>query len=230
MKTIYLFLLLAIVSCGIADVTTTEPYVVADLYYRYEANTGQYTAEAKLTKRDSVLSIDTAYIVDGGVSFLNSGLRNDLKGDRFMRYKNTLSAKPVNGPTFSFKLLSGKQVSIPGTLVPFDSLIMGPQPTHNFGFTVYHTDKTDALAANETLSALFQPDDGNGAKLATIQGPIPAAEGAFKFGRSTVSDWPLTTGTITFIRRRVIPIHMSGVQGQLVEEVYSKPVTTAMVN
>jgi len=229
MKTLYLFLLLAVVACGAPSAKTDSPFVVADLYYRYEANTTQYTAEVKLTKRDSVLGTDTAYIVDGGVSFLNSGLRNDMKGDQFMRYKNTVTAKPVDGPTFSFKLLSGKQISIPGTLAPFDSLIMGPQPTTNFGFTVYHMDKSDFLAANETLSALFQPDEGN-AKLATIQGPTPASEGAFKFGRSTVSDWPLSTGTITFIRRRVTPISMQGVQGQLVEEVYSKPVTSAMVN
>lgn len=202
---------------------------MADLYYRYEANTGQYTSEAKLTIRDTVHHTDSAYMADGGVSFLNSGLRNDLRDDKFIRYKGVITADPVDGPVFSFKLLSGKQVSIPGTLAPFDTLIMGPAPTKNFGFTVYHMNKSDFLAENETLSALFQADDGT-AKLATMQGPLPPAEGAFKFTRETVSDWPLTRGTITFIKRRVTPISMDGVEGQLVEEVYSKPVETAMVN
>lgn len=228
MKAFYFLLLIVFVSCA-APSKNIEPHVVADLYYRYEANTGQYTSEAKMTKRDSSISIDTAYMVDGGVSFLNSGLRNDLRDDKFIRYKGILTAKPVEAPVFSFKLLSGKQVSIPGTLSPFDSLIMGPQPTKNFGFTVYHTDKDDFLRENETLSVLFQSDDG-AAKLATITGPIPPADGAFKFPRETVSDWPLSTGTLTFIRRRITPISMSGVEGQIVEEVYSKPITSAMVN
>lgn len=227
MKAFYLLLFAALVSCN--GPANDDPFVVADLYYRYEANIGQYTSEAKMTQRDSVLQRDTAYMVDGGVSFLNSGLRNDLRDDRFIRYKGVVKAKPVDGPVFSFKLLSGKQVSIPGTLAPFDSLIMGPSPTKNFGFTVFHTDKSDSLAANETLSALFQADDGT-AKLSIIQGPTEPADGAFIFRRETVSDWPLSTGTITFIKRRVTPISINGLRGQIVEEVYSKPVSTAMVN
>ncbi len=228
MKAFYFLLLSAIVSCSVPSVSN-EPHVVADLYYRYEANTSQYTAEAKMTLRDSTLKVDTAYMVDGGVSFLNSGMRNDLRNDNFIRYKGITKAEAVDGPVFSFKLPSGKQLSIPGTLAPFDSLIMGPAPTKNFGFTVYHTNKKDFLAANETLSALFLADDGT-AKLATMQGPKPPNEGAFTFIRETVSDWPLTTGKITFIKRRVTPISMDGVEGQLVEEVYSDPVVTAMVN
>jgi len=228
MKVLYFLLLATLVSCA-APSTSNKPFVVADLYYRYEAGTGQYTAEVKLTKRDSVLKTDTAYMADGGVSFLNSGLRNDLRDDNFIRYKGVATAAPVNNPVFSFKILSGKQVSIPGTLAVFDSLVMGPAPTKNFGFTVYHMNKSDFLAENETLSALFQGDDGS-AKLSTITGPLPPADGAFKFPRETVSDWPLTTGKITFIKRRVTPISMNGVQGQLVEEVYSKPVSSAMVN
>ena len=228
MKTFYFFLISVLVSCSPSN-STNESFVLADLYYRYEANTGQYTSEAKLSRRDSVLKIDTAYMVEGGVAFMNSGLRNDLRDEEFIRYKGITKAAPVDGPVFSFKLLSGKQISIPGTLSPFDSLVMGPAPTKNFGFTVYHMDKTDFLAENETLSALFQTEDGT-AKLATMRGPLPPSDGAFKFIRETVSDWPLATGTITFIRRRVTPISMDGVSGQLVEEVYSKPIATAMVN
>ena len=228
MKAFYFLLFSGLVSCG-SPIAHTEPHVVSDLYYRFEAKTGRYTAEAKMTLRDTILKLDTAYMVDGGVAFLNSGMRSDLIDDRFIRYKSAFQAKPVDGPVFSFKHPSGKQISIPGTLPVFDSLIMGPAPTKNFGFTVYHTDKEDFLADNETLSALFQADDGS-AKLATIIGPRPPAEGAFNFARETVSDWPLSTGTITFIRRRVTPIYMEGVEGQIVEEVYSKPVPTAMVN
>ncbi|MFK8056477.1 MAG: hypothetical protein AB8F78_10190 [Saprospiraceae bacterium] len=228
MKAFYFLLLATLVSCA-APSSSSQPFVVADLYYRYEANTGQYTSEVKLTKRDSVNNVDTAYMVEGGVSFLNSGLRNDLKDDRFIRYKGVTKAAPVDAPVFAFKLVSGKKVSIPGTLAPFDTLLMGPAPTKNFGFVVYHADKSDFLAENETLSALFQSDDGS-AKLSTITGPIPPSDGAFKFPRETVSDWPLTRGNITFIRRRTTPISMDGVQGQLVEEVYSKPVPSAMVN
>lgn len=228
MKAIYFLLFVAFFSCN-APGDVAEPYVFTDLYYRYEASISEYTAEAKMSKRDSILRSDTAYMVEGGVAFLGSGMRNDLRDDRFIRYKSVVDAEAVEGPTFTFKLLSGKQVSIPGTLAPFDSLIMGPAPTKNFGFVVYHTNKEDFLAENETLSALFQPTEGT-AKLATIQGPLPPANGAFKFIRQTVSDWPLSSGTITFIRRRVTPIFMEGVEGQMVEEVYSKPVQTAMVN
>jgi hypothetical protein len=228
MKAFYLLLFSVLVSCNSIE-TNTEPHVLADLYYRYEANTGRYTAEAKMTLRDSIAKKDTAYRVDGGVAFLNSGMRSDIVDDKFIRYKNAFQAKPANGPSFSFKQPSGKQTTIPGTLAPFDSLIMGPAPTKNFGFTVYHTNKEDFLAANETLSALFQPDNDT-PKLATILGPRTDVGGAFKFSRETVADWPLTTGTITFIKRRVTPIYMDGVEGQMVEEVYSKPVPTAMVN
>ncbi len=210
----------------------TEPastrYVAADLYYRYQAIEKTYTAEAKLSLRDSTTGLDSAYLVETGIAFMGSNLPSDLRNEKWVRYRTELSSTQPGDVRFTFPNAEGEQVSIPGTLRPFDSLIMGPSPTHNFGFTVYSTDKNDMLGENETLSVLFEPDDSD-ARLGTLLGPTTQG-GEFRFARETVADWPLSTGTLTFIRRRTTPIDEQGVKGQLTEEVYSKAIRDAMVN
>lgn len=207
---------------------SSSEYVYADVYYRYQASEGGYTAEIKLSRRDSTTGLDTAYLVNGGVGFLGSNLPSDLRDAKFIRYRNVVNAGKTASPSFTFSLPNGEQAMIKPTLQAFDTLIMGPSPTHNFGFTVYPGDLSNALQKNETLSALFEPKVSN-AKLATIVGPTNAGDG-YIFPRNTVADWPMERGKITFIRRRSTPIKQDGVRGILTEEYYSDAIEEAMVN
>ena len=231
----YVFLLLAattaltaaVSSCGTAN-PKSEPYVHAELYNRYEAYTGGYTAEAKLSLRDSVSGLDTAYAATGGIAFLGSNLERDIVADDYIRHRGTRVTPPVDRVRYTFQRPDGTVAEVQGALQAWDTLIMGPQPTHNFGFTVYPGDDDDVLLPGESLSALFQPNDGNPV-LANIRGPSSPGKG-YVFPRGTVGSWPLSTGTITFIRRRTTDIEQEGVVGTLTEEVYSGQIPTAVVN
>ena len=219
-------MILSLASC--TSWSGSNEYIYADVYYRYQASEGGYTAEIKLTRRDSTTGLDTAYLAEGGVAFLGSNLPSDLRDSKYIRYRNLVKGDDSALPAFTFNLPDGTKATIASTLSAFDTLIMGPSPTHNFGFTVYPGDLSNTLQENETLSALFEPKV-SGAKLATIIGPTPVGSG-YVFPRNTVADWPLEMGYITFIRRRSTPISMKGVKGVLVEEYYSAPIADGMVN
>lgn len=212
-------------------------YVEADLYYRYGDQPNTVTAEAKLRVVDSLRGRDTAYVPPGGVAFLGSDLAAATSNARGARYRGTRRLPGgLGAPRFTFVGEGGGPVEVAGALRPFDTLIMGPMPTHNFGFTVYGGAGAEPLREGEALSALFQPDDpAEAPRLASVLGPSPAPEApgapvAFAFPRQTVADWPLGQGAITFVRRRITPLEQAGLRGRLVEEVYYPPIRSAVVN
>ena len=220
---------LAAAACG-PDGPAPAPYVDAELYHRYDATLGSLTAEAKLTLRDTVAGTDTAYLAPGGVAYLGSNLERTLTGSDFARHRGDVRVGDAAGidPRFTFQLPGGEVAEVETHLRPFDTLIMGPLPTHNFGFTVYPGDPADVLLDDETLTALFTPADGT-PQLATIVGPT-APEAGYVFPRETVGGWPLGQGELVFIRRRTTALAQPGLRGTLTEEMYSAPIKSAVVN
>ena len=233
MKTLAHLALLTALLVAAAAACVTGPgadaaYVEATLLTRYLAADGRVTAEASLSKRDSTRGLDSLYVSPGGVAFLGSDLKRASRSATAQRYRETVRAASAPDTRFALTNLAGERVTIAGTLRPFDTLIMGPLPTHNFGFTVYPADAADVLGAGEELTALFVPDEGQ-ARTGTILGPSAPGEG-YHFPRNSVADWPLGEGTLSFIRRRRTPIAAAGVRGELTEEVYTRPVRSAVVN
>ena len=216
-----------LLACGPADSGNRE-YVQADLYVRYLSEDGKYTAEATLSRRDSTRGLDTVYQSPGGVAFMGSNLKAASRSESAQRYRETIAAQADARPRFTFQLANGSQYEAVGTLAPFDTLIMGPLPTHNFGFTVYPGNERDTLGPNEMLTALFVSDEGQ-AYSGTLLGPTRPSDG-YAFPRNSVAVWPLGQGTLSFIRRRATPLSADGLRGELVEEVYSKARPSAVVN
>ena len=212
----------------VAEVKESEEYVFADLYYRYQPADDLWTVEARLTLRDKRGTIDTPYVSPGGVSFLGSDLPQQTSLEGSTRYRSTFPIDIGSEARFTITNVDGERVTINRTLVPYDTLIMGPSPHKNYGFTVYPGDLSDTLTSEERLRVYFIPDNGS-AKMATLVGPTPPDQG-YIFGRGAISDWPFSSGKFTFARVRTSNFAEDGVLGVMTEEVFSDPITDAVVN
>ena len=205
-----------------------EDAVVANVYYRYDPVVGSYTVEVELSRTEEGDSIVTAYLPEGGVSFLGSNVENDINEPSYNRFRTDFKSDFVEGAKVTFQGLAAKPITIAATLPAQDSFIIGGHITHNFGITVYSVDTTDRLLPNESLAALYQADDGQ-SYLGELQGPTKEPR-LFQFVRQVVGSWPMGQGSIVFIRRRITPIEQDGVKGMLTEEVYSRPQPTGVFN
>ena len=211
-------------ACG----PSSDDTVIADAYYRYDPTISTYTVEVELGRTAGADSVITSYLPDGGVSFLGGNVDNDMNEATFNRFRREVESEFVEGAPITFEGLSAEPVELRATLPKQDSFTIDGHATHNFGLKVYSLDKADVLGANESLAALYQTDAGE-SFLAELPGPTNTP-GLFQFPRKSVSAWPLSQGTVTFIRRRVSPIEAEGVRGTLTEEVYSRPQRSGMFN
>ena len=223
MSALALLLALGAVACGLG----AEGTVHADVFSRYDPDVGGYTVEAEL----SAIGPDStrvAYRPAGGLRFLGRELEAVPGDATFAAYRAEVPSAHDPAAALEFEGLSAKPLAIPVSLPPQDSVTVGQAATHNFGLTAFSVDPADRLGPDESLVAVYRSDAGE-TFLGELHGPSQAPQ-IFQFHRTAVAAWPVSRGTLTFIRRRVTPLDGAGLRGTLTEEVYSRPQRSGVYN